>query len=181
MAAPIKPSRHLSQKKDSFWLVPTIADVDAPKDTEINAVSGIYATCFLRGDQAGATKTVNKVQLDTLLCEDKQFEGLAPSQISHPDLVGVFDPQAGPSDDDKALFEFLRDGYEGFLVRRQNKTNDTDDQAAIGDYVDVFPVAIDSSWPDKSGAGPEGFYQFLCGVAVTNEPGINVAVVDGTP
>ena len=181
MAAPIKPSRHLSQKKDSFWLVPAIADVDAPTDAEINAASGIYATCFLVGDQGGATKTVNKVQLATLLCEDKQFEGLAPSQISHPDLVGIFDPQAGPTDDDKALFEFLRDGYTGFLVRRQNKVNDTSDLAVAGAYVDVFPVSIDDAWPDKSGTGPEGFYQFLCGVAVTNEPGINVAVVDGTP
>lgn len=181
MATPIKVNKHQSYKKDSFWLVPAIADTSEPKDTEINAVSGIYATCSLRGDQGGATKTVNKVNLDPLLCDDGTSEGLAPSTYSHPDLMGAFNPQAASGHADKALFEFLRDGYTGFLVRRQNVVNDVDDEVEVGEFVDVFPVDIDDAWSDKSAAGPEGFYQFLCGVAVTGRPAINVAVVDGTP
>lgn len=181
MAAPIKPGKHGSFKKDSFWLVPAIADVTAPKDTEINAVSGIYATCFLRGDQNGPTKTTNKVTFDNLLCEGESSEGLAPASVTMPDIVGVFDPQAAEAHDDKALFEFLRDGYTGFLVHRQNVTNDADDQAEIGEFVNVFSIDADDAWPDKSAPGPEGFYQFVSGVAYTGQRALNVAVVDGTP
>lgn len=179
MAAPVKPRKHASLKKDSFWLVPAIADVNAPKITEINAVSGIYATCFLRADQGGPAKTTNKVTLDNLLCEGESSEALAPASVSMPDIVGAFDPQAAAAHNDKKLFEFLRDGYTGYLVRRQNKENDTDDQAVVGEFYDVFSVDIDDAWPDKSAPGPEGFYQFVCGVAYTGQRALNVAAVAG--
>lgn len=177
MAAPVKPNKHTSLQKDSWWLVPAIADTSAPTVAEVNAASGIYATCFLLQDQGGVSKTVNKTQLAALLCEDSTSEALSPSSFSMSDIVGVLDPQAGPTDDDKKLFEFLRDGYTGFAVRRQNVQNDTSDAAVAGQYVDVVPVQIDSAWPDKSAAGPEGFYTFMCGVAVTGTPVPNVEVV----
>lgn len=176
MATPIKPSKHTSLKKDAWWLVPAIADTGDPVVTEINAVGGIYATCFLLQDQGGVTKTVNKTRLSALLCEDATSEALSPSSYAMSDIVGVFDPQAGPTDDDKKLFEFLRDGFEGFAVRRQNVINDVSDQVVTGEYVDIVPVQIDSAWPDKSAAGPEGFYTFTCGVAVTGIPVANVEV-----
>lgn len=177
MAAPIKPNKHTSLQKDSWWLVPTIADPSAPTALEINSVSGIYATCFLLQDQGGVTKTVNKTQLAALLCESATSEALSPASFSMSDIVGVLDPQAGPSDPDKALFEFLRDGFTGYAVRRQNVQNDVDDQAVAAEYVDVVRVSIDDAWPDKSAPGPEGFYTFTSGVAVTGVPVPNVAVV----
>jgi len=179
MALPIKPRQHTAQKKDRWWLVPAIADTSAPTDLEINAVSGIYATCSLLADQGGVTKTVNKVTLAMLLCQDSAPEALDKPTFSMSDIIGVLDPQADPADADKALFEFLRDGYTGFAVRQQNVINDLDDQVADDTYVDVVPVDIDSSWPDKSGPGPEGFYTFTCGVAVTGTPIPNVLVVAG--
>lgn len=179
MAAPIKPRQHGSLKKDRWWLVPAIADPEAPKATEINAAGGIYATCFLLQDQGGVQKTVNKTQLAALLCDDYQPETLTPASFSMSDIIGVFDPQAGPTDNDKKLFEFLRDGFDGFAVREQNKLNDVDDQVAVDEYVDVVRVQIDSAWPDKNTTGPEGFYTFTCGVAVTGRPVPNVKVVAG--
>lgn len=176
MAAPIKPNKHTSLKKDSWWLVPAIADTSDPILAEINAAGGIYATCFLLQDQGGVTKTVNKVTLAALLCEGSTSEGLAPSAFSMSDIVGVFDPQAAAADPDKKLFEFLRDGFTGFAVRRQNVINDVSDLAVVGDFVDIVPVEIDAAWPDKSAPGPEGFYTFTCGVAVTGTPVPNVAV-----
>lgn len=181
MATPTKPNKHASLKKDAWRLVPAIADKEAPTDAEVNAVGGFYATCYLLQDQGGVQKTVNKVQLAALLCEDSTSEALSPASFSMSDIVGVFDPQAGPTDNDKKLFEFLRDGFDGFAVRRQNVVNDASDQFAIDEYVDVIPVSIDSAWPDKSAAGPEGFYTFSCGVAVTGEPVPNVQIVDATP
>ena len=177
MAAPIKPKQHTALKKDRWWLVPAIADTSAPTALEVNAAGGIYATCFLLEDQGGVTKTVNKVQLTRLLCDTAQPEALAPATFSMSDIVGVFDPQAASGDNDKKLFEFLRDGFTGYAVREQNKVNDTDDQVTAGEFVDVVPVDIDAAWPDKSGTGPEGFYTFVCGVAVTGTPVANVAVV----
>lgn len=176
MAAPIKPKKHTSLKKDAWWLVPAIADTSAPTALEVNAVGGIYATCFLMQDQGGVTKTVNKTQLAALLCEDATSEALTPATYSMSDIVGVFDPQGTAASNDKKLFEFLRDGFTGYAVRRQNVLNDVDDQVVVGEFVDVVPIEIDSAWPDKSAAGPEGFYTFTCGAAVTGPPVANVAV-----
>lgn len=177
MAAPVKPRKHQARKKDAWWLVPAVADTSAPTALEINAVGGIYATCFLLEDQGGVSKTVNKVTLAALLCEDATSEGLSPASFSMSDIVGVLDPQAGPTDADKKLFEFLRDGFTGYAIRRQNVVNDTSDAVTVGEYVDVVPVDIDDAWPDKNAAGPEGFYTFTSGVAVTGTPIANVEVV----
>jgi hypothetical protein len=179
MAAPIKPRKHTSLKKDAWWLVPAIADTSEPTVAEVNAAGGIYATCFLLQDQGGVQKTVNKTQLAALLCEDSTSEVRTPANFTMSDIVGVFDPQAAADDPDKALFEFLRNGFVGFAVRRQNVVNDTDDGVTAGQFVDVVAVDIDDAWPDKSAAGPEGFYTFTSGVAVTATPVANVAVVTG--
>lgn len=176
MAAPIKPKKHTSLKKDAWWLVPAIADINEPVLAEVNSASGIYATCFLLQDQGGVQKTVNKTQLAALLCEDSGGEVRTPSTFSMSDIVGAFDPQAADDDPDKALFEFLRDGFVGFAVRRQNVINDVSDAVVAAQFVDVVPVDIDDAWPDKSAPGPEGFYTFTCGVAVTGTPVANVAV-----
>ncbi len=176
MAVPVKPTKHLSRKKDAWWLVPAIANKNAPILAEVNAAAGVYATCFLLEDQGGVTKTVNKVTLAKLLCEDSTSEGLDTPTFGMTDIVGVFNPQAAVGDADKKLFEFLRNGFTGFAVRRQNVLNDTSDVATTGQFVDVVPVSIDSAWPDKTAPGPEGFYNFTCGVAVTGTPVANVAL-----
>lgn len=177
MAVPTKPGKHTALKKDAWWLIPACADVTAPTVAEINAATGIYATCFLRADFEGVTRTTNKVQTDALMCEDVQYEALAPTAITMSDLVGVVDPQAADTDDDKLLYEFLRNGYTGFAVQRQNVTNDTSDAAVAGEFVNVVPVDISAPGsPYKSAAGPEGIYQFMCAVAVTGACGDNVEV-----
>jgi len=177
MAVPVKPTKHLARKKDAWWLVPAIANTLTPVLAEVNAAGGIYATCFLLEDQGGVTKTVNKVSLARLLCEDNITEGLDVPSFGMTDIVGVFNPQAAVGDTDKKLFQFLKNGFTGFAVRRQNVINDTSDAVTTGQFVDVVPVAIASAWPDKTAPGPEGFYNFTCGVAVTGIPVANVAVV----
>lgn len=180
MAAPIKVNPVTSLKKDSIWLHPTCADVTAPKDTEINDAAGIYATCFLLDDQAGIEETINKVRLQALLCQDKTYEALAPSDFSHGDIVGVVNPQAASADDAKKLFEFLRDGYSGFLTSRQGVLNDVDDQVVAGEFVNTVPCDISAaSLPFKTANGAEGFYVFRAGVAVKGAVGNNVAVAVG--
>lgn len=175
MATPIKPGVHNSLQMDSFWLIPALT-AGGPKKSEIESVSGLYITCFLTEDNSGWTVQFNKGTAPRLLCSGSTNEVLLPSTATGTDLVGVVDPQAASSADDKKAFEFLRDGFTGYMVRRQNKLNDSADTATVGEFVDYAPVDISPAITDKTAVGPEGVYVFKAGVAVTGDPVYNVAV-----
>lgn len=175
MATPIKPGIHNSLQRDSFWLVPSLT-AGGPKKGEIESVSGIYITCFLVDDQVGWTVQFNKGAGPRLLCSGSTPEVLLPSTTTGTDIVGVVDPQAASSHDDKAAFEFLRDGFTGYMVRRQNVLNDSADTVTVGEFVDYAPVDITPAITDKTATGPEGAYVFKAGVAVTGDAVYNVAV-----
>lgn len=175
MAAPIKPGVHNSLQMDSFWLVPAVT-AGAPKKSEIESVSGLYITCFLTEENAGWTVQFNKGTSPRLLCSGSTNEVLLPSSATGTDLIGVVDPQAASAHADKEAFEFLRDGFTGVLVRRQNVVNHTDDIATVGEFVDYAPVDISPAITDKSATTAEGVYVFKAGVAVTGDPVYNVAV-----
>lgn len=179
MASPVKPGVHSALKQTSFWLVPTLSA--APKKTEIESVSGLYITCFLLEDGAtGWTVSFNKGTGPRLICNESQPEVLMPTTTQGADIVGVVDPQAASGAADKKAFEFLRNGYTGFLVRRQNVLNDTADTVAVGEFVDYAPVNISKAITDQSTQTAEGVYVFRAGVAVTGDPTYNVAVVSGS-
>lgn len=175
MAAPITPGVHNSLQMDSFWLVPTLT-AGAPEKTEIESVSGLYITCFLTEENSGWTIQFNKGAAPRLLCSASTPEVLLPSTATGTDLIGVVDPQAASSHDDKAAFEFLRDGFSGFIVRRQNKLNNAADTVTVGEFVDYAQVDITAAVTDKTAVGPEGVYIFKAGVAVVGDPVYNVAV-----
>lgn len=179
MAAPIKPGLKNALKQDSFWLVPSLADPSAPKKTEIESVSGIYITCFLTEENAGWEVQFNKGAAPRLLCSATTPEVLLPSTTTGTDLVGAVDPQAASGEDDKKAFEFLREGFEGYMVRRQGVLNDTADTTTVGEFVDAAPVKISEAVIVKSATTAEGVYVFKAGVAVTGDPVTNVAVVAG--
>ena len=174
MVAPIKPRKVRALGKDSWWLVPAVADVTAPTILEINANTGINVSCTVLAEGDSLTKTTNKVTLPAYLCETEQYEGNDTSTFSMGDIMGGFDPQADASDDDKKAFEFLRDGFTGFAVRRQGVSALTGD-ATAGQVVDVVPVEIDAAFPTKSGTGNEAIYTFSAAVSVTGPVGLNVA------
>ncbi len=177
MAAPIKPGVHNALKRDSYWLVPALSN--PPKKTEIESVSGIYITCFLTEENSGWTVQFNKGAAPRLLCSDTTPEVLLPSTTTGTDLVGVVDPQAATGADDKKAFEFLENGFTGYMVRRQNVLNDTADTVTVGEFVGYRPVTISEAVIDKSAPGAEGVYVFRAGVAVTGDGEENVAVVAG--
>lgn len=176
MAAPIKPGKHTALQKDSFWLVPAIADIKAPKVAEINAVTGIYLTCFLTEEANGWTTTFNKGTAPRGLCDATTPETLLPATVQGTEIQGFFNPQAAVAEADKKAFEFLRSGYTGFMVKRLNKKNDVADTAAAGEFVSVAPVLIAAAVEDKTATTAEGIYVFKAGVAVTGDPSTNVAV-----
>lgn len=175
MAAPVKPGIKSALKMTSFWLVPTLTQ-SAPTKLQIESASGLYITCFLTEENTGWTVTFNKGAAPRLLCNSTQPEVLLPSTAQGTDLVGIVDPQAASGHNDKKAFEFLRNGYTGYMVRRQNKANDTADTVTVGEFVDNVAVSIPPAVIDQSAQTAEGVYVFRAGVAVTGDPYINLAV-----
>lgn len=178
MATPVKPGVYSALQKTSFWLVPTLTTA-TPKKTEIESVSGLYITCFLTEENVGWTVTFNKGTAPRLLCNSSTPEVLLPSTTQGSDIVGVLDPQAAVGADDKKAFEFLRNGFTGYLVRRQNKANDTADTVAVGEFVDFVKVNVAKAITDQSAQTAEGVYIFKAGVAAVADAVYNVAVVAG--
>src|SRR5690606_5404489 len=142
MAAPTMPRKVPMNGKQSFWLVPTIANLSAPTALEINA--GINLSCTLLKDGgASLVPTFNKAALDAYLCETDSYEGLDNTTWSMSDLVGGFDPQAAEASDDKLAFEFLRDGFTGFVVVRNGVPADAEaSEVTAGQFVNGSPVEI---------------------------------------
>jgi hypothetical protein len=178
MVAPVKPRKVRAHGKDSWWLVPTVATPGAPSITEINAVTGINISCTVLAEGDSLTAETGKVTLPAYLCETEQFEGNDTTTFSMGDVVGGFDPQAAAVSNDKKAFEFLRNGYTGFAVRRQGVTADqTAPEATVGQFFDVVPVEIARAIPGRSGNDSSAIYTFSAAVSVTGSPSLNVAAV----
>ena len=180
MAAPTKPQKVPSNKRDSWWFAPAVDTMTAPTDLEINAVAGLNFTCYLLAEQDGVTGTTNKAQLARLLCEDGTTEVLDNVVWSLADIQSVFDPQAAAGSDGKKTWDLFKDGVSGFLIRRQGVVNDTDADVTVGQFVDVFKVDIGAGTPGKTATDASGLYAFTCGVALLDKA-FNVAVDAGTP
>ena len=180
MVAPVKPRKVQMNGKQSFWLVPAVADIYVPKITEINAVTGINLSCSLLKTFAGLQPSFAKVTLDSYLCEVDAYEGNDTTTWSMPDLVGGFDPQAAEASDDKVAFEFLRDGFVGFAVFRNGITADqATPDAVVGQFFNVAPVDITKAVDTSDPSTTSNIATWTAGVAVTGAPAMNVAAVAG--
>lgn len=179
MAAPIKPQKKTANGKDTWWLVPAVADLNAPTTTEVNVLTGLNVTCFLLAEQEGVTGTTEKVTLARLLCETSTTEGLGDTTFSMADVQIVFDPQAAAGSDGKKAWDLLSDGFEGVAIRRQGIRAIDDAAVVAGQFVDSVPVAIAPVIPGKSSSGADGIYTASASVAITDTPAFNKAVVAG--
>lgn len=176
MAAPIKPQKKTANGKDSWWAVPTVADLDAPTALEVNAALGLNITCFLLAEQEGITGNTSKIALARLLCETSTTEGIDTTTWSMADLVGVFDPQAAGAADGKKAWALFKGGFTGYFVRRQGVVSDVDADVTVGEFVDVVPVETGPATPGKTANDASGIYSFTATVAVTDTPSFNVVV-----
>jgi hypothetical protein len=176
MVAPTKPRKVRAHGKDSWFLVPTVANVEAPTVLEINSASGINISCAVLAGGDSLTATTSKVTLPAYLCETETFEANDTIQFSMGDVQIAFDPQADAASDDKEAFEFLRDGYVGFAVRRQG-VDTTVGAATAGEFFDVVPVDIGRAIPGRSSTDNSAIYVATASVSVTSSPGLNVAAV----
>lgn len=178
MATPLKPRQHTALKKVRFWAVPTIADLNEPVITEVNAAGGFYFTCYVPEDYGGGwTPTFNKGTGLRLLCMGNTPEVLNPTSFAGNDITVVVNPQADDTDNDKKAFEFFRDGFTGYLVRSLNVDNDASDAVTTGEFVDIAPVDITEMYTDLSSTDANGVFVAKAGVAITGSVVSNVAVV----
>lgn len=178
MVAPTKPRKVQMNGKQTFWLVPAIADPEAPTAAEINAATGINLSCTLLKSFTGLTPTFNKVALEDYLCETESVEGNDNTTWAMADIVGGFDPQSAANSDDKRAFEFLREPFLGFAVFRNGiVANQATPEAVVGQFVNVAPVDITAAVDASSGAESSSIAKFMAGVSVTGTPTMNVAVV----
>ncbi|KAB2809262.1 hypothetical protein F9L07_19670 [Pimelobacter simplex] len=180
MVSPSKPQKIQANGKDSWFWVPAIANIQVPKITEINAVSGVNISCYLLAEQEGVTSTTEKVRLARLLCETSTTEGLGEQTWSLADITGVFDPQAASGSLGKKAWELFQDPVNpGYLARRQGVVAYQDTpEAAVGQFFDIFKVEASQATPGKTANDASGIYSFTAGVALLDQA-FNVAAVAG--
>ena len=168
MAAPITPTKKLSNGKDHIWLVTTLSSTTSPSAAQINA--GLNVTGCLLADWDGITASTSKVTIPRVLLETSTTEVNGETTITSADMQLTYQPQAAAAADGVKAYELLSAGFTGFLVRRQDVANTASDAVTVGQFVDVFSidVAAGSVVPGKTTSGPEGIYIATVPVSITS-------------
>lgn len=174
MVAPKSPAKKLSNGKDHIWLVDTIANPAAPTAAEISA--GLNITGYLIADWDGLSASTDKVTLPRVLLETTDTEVNGTTTISAADMQLTLQPQAAAGSDGKLAYEKVKNGFAGFVVRRQDVLNTSSDAATAGQFFDVLGVDITVAIPGRTSNGPDGIYISTVPVSVTSAKW-NVAAV----
>lgn len=159
MAAPLKPSKKPALGRTAWWLVPTLT-TSGPLITEVNSASGLNVTCFLLGDQEDPSADTGKVELPRLLCETTTTETLDATKVTLPNFRFLWDPQASAAANDKKAWALVKDGYSGYLVRRDNVVSATDSASTAGQFIDWFQVNGSIGVPGKTSNDAAGLFSF---------------------
>lgn len=174
MAAPIKAAKKTVLGRTAYWMVPTLTTT-GPLATEINAAGALNVTCFLLGEQDGASADTPKVELPRLLCETATTETLDATKVTLPTFRFLWDPQASGAANDKKAWTLLKSGFSGYIVERENVVSATDAAVTAAQFVNWFAVNGTIGVPKKSGTDAAGLYVFDVDFACTDF-GFNVAV-----
>lgn len=176
MAAPVTPSKKLSNGRDTWFLIPAVADIANPTAVEINATTGLNLAGMLLTDYEGITTTTEKVTLPKVLLETATTEVNGETTHSMADMQITFQPQAATGSDGKKAWELFGGGrFVGYAVRVQDIVATRGDVEA-GDFVDVVPVDAVRNAPTKTSTGADGIYSFTASVSITGAPAYNRAV-----
>lgn len=169
MAAPITPTKKLSNGKDHIWLVTTLSSTTAPTKTQIDA--GLNVTGVLLADWDGITSSTDKVTLPRVMLETSSTEVNGETKITSADMQLTYQPQAVAAADGVKAYELLSAGFVGFLVRRQDVANTASDAVTVGQFVDVFGIDVsgDSVVPGKTSPGADGIYITTVPVSITSK------------
>lgn len=120
------------------WVL-AIANTGAPKlATEIKAATSVEdITCWITN--AFTPNAELQMIEDRRMCSKQTFQSIGTVMWSIEELNYLFDPQ-NPGSENNKVYEAMVDGQIGFLVVGWGK--DAEEDWAIGDVVDVFPVEL---------------------------------------
>lgn len=115
--------------------IASVADLNAPKLTEINAVTSLDFSCYATGDGVAAETSEQNIE-DARLCSKALYE--APGDRTDTlEITYVFNPKVPASDE--ARLE-LTEGRKGFVLIRWAVDSDT--VFAVGDIADLYPATL---------------------------------------
>lgn len=174
MAAPVRPAATKTFQAEKWVWVPTIANINAPTLTEVNAATGLDISCYLHSDTTRPTQNTNRVQLARRLCDGAQYEQIGTTTYAGGDMKYAVNPQAAAGSPAKAAYEKFPEGTTGYLVRRLGINVQTD--FATGQFVDVFPVSFGPAMPMPSSDGEEQEAVVMQSFAVTGPPAFIKAI-----
>lgn len=150
--------------------VPSIANKEAPTDTELAA--GDDLTAFLRGLETpfeGSTVDVSDVS--------SKFNKTAAGTYGGQPLTAEFyrdDEQANDT-----AFNLLPRGTTGYFVIARRGGSGTDGAIAVGDLIDVWPIEVITRNPSPYRRNEPTAFGISC--AVPDVPEEDVAVVAAGP
>ncbi len=175
MATPTRPAgtKVFGRERDAF--VPAIADLTAPKLTEITAASAIDLSCYFYNTTARPDVNQNRVTPPPRVCDTQQFERMGLAQWQGGDLRYAVDPQAAALSTGKKALEALPEGTTGFLVVRFGIAVATD--FAVGQFVKIYPIEVGAQVDLPEGDGEAAEAAIKQAFAVTAQPTGYVALV----
>jgi len=147
-----------------------VADINAPKLSEVTAVSSLDLSCYLTGDGLNTDTSENNIE-DPRLCSKQTFE--SPGDFSRTlELTYVFNPES--PDDDEARITLAR-GTKGYIGIRW--AVDSEQAIAVGDIFDVYPVTMGAQ--RKQTPGRNSVHKITQKPFVTGNMAEDVLIVTG--
>lgn len=139
------PSTPADSKVNTIW-VPTIKDINHPTAGEITAGTDLSNYVTLGGWSCSPSQDTISDQREN---SSMDYENPGRKKISGPS-VEVIDNTNTEHSNQNAAMETLKEGAEGYFVRRYGK--DTDCAFVSGDIVNVYSVRIGMSAKDAIAA-----------------------------
>lgn len=163
----------IARGKGTVLFVPAIANIMAPKLTELNAASALNLSCLLYGFAPGVDQaSVAKVRY----CYETEVEQPGVAKYTIPDITYDYDPQAITSADPYKHYAAMAPGTLGYLVDRRGFGKDQ--ALAVGQIVDVYPVILGVRKREAIDPTAEGeTLRVTQKVFVRADPALDVALV----
>lgn len=177
MAAPLRPTATKGYLRDKWIFVPTLADQDAPTETELVGASALDVTNMFYQSSARPTVSTNLARAPKRIGDAESFEFVGETQSTIGEVRYSFNPQGAAASDGKKAYEKFPLNTTGFLVNRLGLDRDTD--VAEGQFVTVYPVEFGAQNETLEGDGEGAEVAIAQTVAQTGPKSLNVAVAAG--
>lgn len=160
--------------KGTVIFVPAIANINAPKLTELNAAGAVNLTCAIYGWSPSAEQsTVER----TKYCYTATVSSLGAPTYSIEPVIYDYDPQNIEDSDPYGYYAKLTPGTQGYIIDRRGLTKEV--ALAAGQIVDIYPVTLGVQGRVPIDATAEGEkLRITQTFAVSGDPVMDVTIAD---